>query len=1253
MSFIKPLLTFVLFTFSTFYLKGINPPSPVSPNNGSIVPIVPLVDWSHVAGNVGYILEVDTSNTFNSNNLVSITTTSNYSSANVDGLNFGDTYYWRVATISPVDTSIWSSVRTFSTANTVSLASPSSNATTGVQVDLDWYHMAGNTGYLYELDTNSNFNSSTIIKGTSAANISQATVGGLSFNTKYFWRVAVVSLNDTSDWSQQRSFTTTSSPFLSTPNNNSNYYALRIFIDWSYVQGASGYLVQVDSSLLFNSNLLQTLNRTSSSTYSDVNFFGKKYYVRVAAYSQNDTSDWSNVRAFNTNPTINLISPALNSNVASVSTSLDWGTYTGNSGYVYQYDTSANFNSPLFQEKTSSQSSSNGIANNLRFGTTYYWRVAVISSVDTSQWSIVRHFKTNSTVSLVSPANNYNNSSTSRTLDWSTYQGNSGYEYEYDTTSSFNSPLLSTKISSSSSSNGIATGLLFGTTYYWRVRAFSAVDTSSWSVTRYFNVNPTVYLTSPSNGATNQNVSLTLDWSTFGSISSYICEVDTSSNFNSPLVLNKLISGNFSSTSINNLLFNQRYFWRVKAATVYDTSSWSIVRNFTTKPTVFLNNPTNGAGGLNSALTLDWSTLFGSTGYKVELDTSPNFNSILDTIYYTSSSSQQYIRDLYFGTTYYWRVAAFHSLDTSNYSSPRSFTIRDNVNLLSPSNNSVNNSVALTLRWSSSSGATNYIYQLDNVPTFNSTNLLTANSGTNARATINLLYGTKYYWRVAMVNNKDTSDWSSIRNFTTAFQITQAPNLVSPLDNAILNPVIQTLFDWDTLNNTNSYEIEIAIDPSFNNVIFQNSFSITQSFIGPFSSHSTYYWRVRGKNSLGNGLWSSVRTFTTQNCNTGNTLTLNKCGSYISPSGKYTWTSTGNYSDTIPNSVGCDSILTVQLFIDSSETVNLSASNCYSYTSPSGRYTWYSSGTYKDTLTKLSGCDSILNINLTINDSIVTTILDSICIGSSYSLPNGTIIHNVTNPILGKTISSTVNGCDSIIYLDIRINALPVVDAGADQAICLGDTLTLGGNPTGPLNASYLWNNSSSLNLNQVSNPISSPTITTNYTVVVTDQLGCTNTDDITVTVNSIDTTVSINGLLLTANQINAKYNWLDCNNNYLPINDTNRTFNAIVNGNYAVEIISNGCIDTSACIPIISVGVPIHQSNVFGFYPNPTSGKVCFSINNSHRFEVFNMRSKLVLEGVLTTSNNSIDLTEFSDGIYYLKVDIKDQTKVLKIVKQ
>lgn len=81
----------------------------------------------------------------------------------------------------------------------------------------------------------------------------------------------------------------------------------------------------------------------------------------------------------------------------------------------------------------------------------------------------------------------------------------------------------------------------------------------------------------------------------------------------------------------------------------------------------------------------------------------------------------------------------------------------------------------------------------------------------------------------------------------------------------------------------------------------------------------------------------------------------------------------------------------------------------------------------------------------------------------------------------------------------------------------------------------------------------------------------------------------------ITANNTNAAYQWLDCDNGYSVLNgETNVSYTAYANGNYAVELTENGCVDTSACVGINIVGLLENSfTDRISVYPNPTSGKL------------------------------------------------------------
>jgi PKD repeat protein len=139
--------------------------------------------------------------------------------------------------------------------------------------------------------------------------------------------------------------------------------------------------------------------------------------------------------------------------------------------------------------------------------------------------------------------------------------------------------------------------------------------------------------------------------------------------------------------------------------------------------------------------------------------------------------------------------------------------------------------------------------------------------------------------------------------------------------------------------------------------------------------------------------------------------------------------------------------------------------------------------------------------------------------------------------------------------------------AGADVSICKGESAAL--NASG--GSSYLWNTSGTLSSLTVADPTATPTSTTTYLVTITDGNACTTTDEVTVTVNSMPSiTTALNGVVITASQNGADYQWLDCNNSFSQITGaTSQSYTATTNGDYAVMVTQNNCSDTSACMNV------------------------------------------------------------------------------------
>jgi hypothetical protein len=171
------------------------------------------------------------------------------------------------------------------------------------------------------------------------------------------------------------------------------------------------------------------------------------------------------------------------------------------------------------------------------------------------------------------------------------------------------------------------------------------------------------------------------------------------------------------------------------------------------------------------------------------------------------------------------------------------------------------------------------------------------------------------------------------------------------------------------------------------------------------------------------------------------------------------------------------------------------------------------------------------------------------------------------------------------------------------------------------------------------------------------------NGGDSIVTLNlaiyEVETTGIQENDMLVANAVGATYQWLDCDNDFANISgETDRTYTPLRLGNYAVEVIQNGCIDTSACISFAKVGIEEHEleSNLMVF-PNPTTGNITIdlgAIYPSIKARILDLNGQLVGSRKFTNSR-TIDLSIEGTSAYYLvELLVPGQEKVVvKVLKE
>lgn len=405
------------------------------------------------------------------------------------------------------------------------------------------------------------------------------------------------------------------------------------------------------------------------------------------------------------------------------------------------------------------------------------------------------------------------------------------------------------------------------------------------------------------------------------------------------------------------------------------------------------------------------------------------------------------------------------------------------------------------------------------------------------------------------------------------------------------------------------------------------------------------------------------------------TAVVNACQSYTVPSGNATYSSSGYYKDTLPGFAGCDSIFTIDLRVDSNSSSTISANTCDNYVVPSGDTSYTASGTYEDTLTKVSGCDSVITINLDIDSSTSSNIVTSDC--QSYTVPSGDTTYTSSGTYTDVVTNSV--GCDSIITIDLSIDtnsAYMQVDECYSYTVPSGnETYTSSGTYYDTLTNSAGCDSIITIDLSiDTNSAYITPTACDSYTLpsgsatydssgvysdTLTNSAGCDSILTIDLTIGDPDTSVDQNEDTLTAITGGLSYQWLDCDDNFdVIIGENGQEFIPGSNGSYAVEVTDNGCADTSSCYEVTNIGIVENEfGEEFSVRPNPTSGSFEVKLGKEYGEVESILRDA---RGRLLSKRSHGRVEQFNrklegpEGIYFLEVRIEKGTKArVRIIKE
>jgi len=231
-------------------------------------------------------------------------------------------------------------------------------------------------------------------------------------------------------------------------------------------------------------------------------------------------------------------------------------------------------------------------------------------------------------------------------------------------------------------------------------------------------------------------------------------------------------------------------------------------------------------------------------------------------------------------------------------------------------------------------------------------------------------------------------------------------------------------------------------------------------------------------------------------------------------------------------------------------------------------------GIYTGVYTNPDGCVSTLTFEVIVHPNIIADAGpdESYCEGAAavtltasggseflWDDPAGSTTASISvNPSVTTTYSVTVTegSCSDVDEVTVTVFTNPSADAGPDDQFCIGENTQLAASG----GVTYVWSPAAGLSNSNIANPIASVTSTTTFTVTVTDINGCTDVDDVLITVDSIaNMTVMADGALscnnesveLTATPTGLNYQWTGPNG----FNSTDASPEVTEAGQYTVTI--------------------------------------------------------------------------------------------------
>jgi len=623
---------------------------------------------------------------------------------------------------------------------------------------------------------------------------------------------------------------------------------------WGAVSGATSYGIQVSKLEDFSEPLADyTISVGNVLTYSvgvsplPALQAGETYYFRVKAVNTGGESAYTESGAIYTITD----APLITVNAITNSFTVSWASVNGANGYQIDIDEGLSFELPYLVDN-----------DNIPTGTTY----TATGSLATDYVVRVRAVNAAGVASANSNTPKFSTlplppvaiagtaiTSSGFTANWGFVAGANSYKIQVSV-DNFANILVDYDIMNNL--NHVVTGLLGGTTYYYRVKAIVGFGEPA-PETGYSNIitvltkpiAPTATVAIP----IGQNT-FTANWSVVVGATSYVLEVSADNFAN-------ILSTSLPTTNtqdITGLTSNTPYYYRVRAVNASGASANSnFIQVITTLDVPVLSATTNITANQFRA---NWGSVAGVASYVLQVATNVGFTSLVYDQTLASGLTSATVTGLDEGTIYYYRLTA---KDINGTASPYSSIITVITTPVALPATGVNMN-SFTAKWQQVIGADSVIVEVSASPIF--ANILSgypkAITTGNTEDLIGLTTLTDYYYRFRAKIGSTFSLYSNTINVKT---LPAAPVITPPTFGDATSSTFTA--KWTFIAGANNYYLDVSTNVGFSTFVtgYNNqSTGVVNSFpVVGLSAGAQYFYRIRAANGSAVSANSNFETIMT------------------------------------------------------------------------------------------------------------------------------------------------------------------------------------------------------------------------------------------------------------------------------------------------------------------------------------------------------------------------------------------------------